>query len=98
MRALICLALLGCSTGSKPKPAYDPASAIGWIKSFADRACGCNNDKDCVHAIRDEYDQQSRALFKSRGAFAPSDQGGFDAEFHRFAMCGDAAGLTIWKP
>ena len=99
MRALIAIAiaLAACGSSKPAKPEIDATRAIETLRSYADRCAACNNDKDCVRLIRDEYDPYKRSLWKSREAYAPADQTAFDGHFNRFAMCGDAAGLTIWK-
>lgn len=96
MRALLIL-LVACGSSKPAKPDVDPKRAIESVTSWADRCLACNNDKECVRGLRDDYDKYKRGLFKSREVYAQADQQAFDAQFQRFAMCGDAAGLTIWK-
>ena len=97
MRALLLLSMFaGCS--SKPaKPDIDATRALETLTSYADRCATCNNDKDCIHPLRDEYDKYKRALWKSREVYTPAEQTAFDVQWDRFARCGDASGLTIWR-
>jgi hypothetical protein len=95
MRGLLIL-LVACGSSKPAKPEIDAQRAISVITSYAERCLACNNDKDCVRPIRDEYDPYKFQLTKSRELYTPAEQQAYDAQFQRFAMCGDAAGLTIW--
>jgi hypothetical protein len=97
MRVAIVFLIVACGSSKPAKPEIDSQRAIAVLTSYADRCLACNNDKDCVKPIRDEYDPYKRSLFKSREAYTATKQKAFDDQFGRFAMCGDAAGLTIWK-
>ncbi|MDB4953261.1 MAG: hypothetical protein JWO36_830 [Myxococcales bacterium] len=91
----IALSITACGKSSKPKPVTDPAAWIEAAKSFADRACVCQTDKDCLHGVRDEFDAQKAQLLAATFA-VPDDKAKFDAEILRLRSCGDAGGLTIW--
>jgi hypothetical protein len=97
MRVLLLLAVVACGSAKPAKPDIDATRAIETLKSYAERCLACNNDKSCVQAMRDEYDPYKRRLFKSRESYAAAEQQAFDQQFGQFAMCGDAAGVTIWK-
>ena len=97
MRALLLIALVACGSSKPVKPDIDATRAIETLKSYAERCLACNNEKACVQVLRDEYDPYKRRLFKSRESYAPGEQSSFDNQFGQFALCGDAAGVTIWK-
>jgi hypothetical protein len=89
---LVGLLLIACgkaSTRAPPRP-----EVIDVVRDLADRACGCNNDKECVRAIRDEWEPQKFDL--QRHGLTGADKATFESELMRLRMCGDAAGLTIW--
>ena len=95
MRVLLLL-LVACGSSAPPKPEVDAQRATDTVRSYADRCAACNNDKACVQPIRDEWDTYKRAIMKSRELYTPTEQVAFDEKFTKFAMCGDASGLTIW--
>ena len=97
MRALLLIALVACGSGKPAKPDIDAPRAVETLTAYAARCLACTNDKGCVQALRDEYDPYKRRLFKSRESYAVAEQQAFDYQFGRFAQCGDAAGVTIWK-
>ena len=97
MRALLVIALAACGSDKPAKPDIDATRAVETLRSYAERCLACNNDKACASAIRDEYEPYKRRLFKSRESYAPAEQQQFDYHFGQFALCGDAAGVTIWK-
>jgi hypothetical protein len=97
MRALLLLAVVACGSSKPAKPDIDATRAVETLRSYAERCLACTNDKDCVKALRDEYDPYKRRLFKSRESYAPAEQQAFDLHFGQLAQCGDAAGVTIWK-
>ena len=95
MKTLLLLALVACSAAKKqPPPAAGPL--IDTMKLFADRACTCETDKDCLHGVRDEYDAQKDQLLGNGARLTGDDKAKFDAELQRLHMCGDAGGLTFW--
>ena len=96
MRVLL-LFLVACGSGKPAKPEIEASRAISVLTDYGDRCLACNADKECVRPLRDEYDKYKRSLFKSREAYTPAEQTSFDTQFQRFALCGDGAGLTIWK-
>jgi hypothetical protein len=91
MKALLLVALVGLvGCGSKKHaPPVDPAPLIAAAHDLADRGCKCDTDKECIKAIRDEWDAQKDQLLAAHNAAV-------DAEISRLKMCGDAAGLTFW--
>lgn len=90
--AVLALAAIGaCEKKSAPKPRPE---LIETLRDFADRTCACETDKECVRAVRDEWDAV-RADVLDHG-LTGDDLNAYNAELHRFRMCGDAAGLTIW--
>ena len=97
MRVALLLLIVACGRSKPAVPEIDATRAVAVLTSYADRCLACNNDKECVKPIRDEYDPYKRSLFKSRELYTATEQKSFDDQFARFAMCGDAAGLTIWK-
>lgn len=97
MRIAALFLLVACGSSKPAKPEIDPKRANDVMASYAARCLACNNDKDCVHKIRDEYEPYMRSLHKSRESFIPADATAFDESWWKFQRCGDAAGLTIWK-
>jgi hypothetical protein len=95
MKKLILLALVACGS-SKKQPPPDPAPLLSAIHDFAERACQCDTDKQCIQAVRDEYDTQKEWLLGNGARLAGDDRAKFDADLQRLKMCGDAAGLTFW--
>lgn len=93
MKALVLLALGACGSGKQQAPA-DPAPVIAAAHELAERACTCDTDKDCVHAVRDAWDAQKDQLLAAR--LTGDDKTKLDAELQRLKACGDAAGLTFW--
>ena len=93
MRYCILVLLAACSLKDKPPPPRP--DLIETVRDFADRCEACNNDKACVHGIRDEWDGVKRDVMQH--GLTGEQKRQFDAERMRFGMCGDAAGLTIWN-
>jgi len=93
MRFCILLVFAACSFKDKPPPPRP--ELIDTVRDFADRCGECNNDKACVHGVRDEWDAVKRDV-QQHGLTGEQKQA-FDAELTRFKLCGDAAGLTIWN-
>lgn len=82
----------GCATKRKPPPPRPELIEV--VRAFADRACACGTDRDCVQPIRDEFDTQKADLLAN--GLTGDAKARFDSELSRLRMCGDAAGLTIW--
>lgn len=93
MRSLAALVLLLAACDDKKPPPPRP-ELIDVLRDFADRTCECGTDKDCVKAIRDEWEPQKKDLQKHGLSGEP--KAAYDAELLRFRGCGDAAGVTIW--
>jgi hypothetical protein len=92
MRFVVLLLLIGaCDKKSAPKPRPE---LIETMRDFADRTCGCDNDKECVRAIREEWDGVRQDVLNH--GLTGEQFAAYDAEFKRFGGCADAAGLTIW--
>ena len=89
MKTMLLLALVACGSSKKHAPPADPAPLIAAAHDLADRGCKCDTDKECIKAIRDEWDAQKDQLLGAHNAAV-------DAEISRLKMCGDAAGLTFW--
>jgi hypothetical protein len=96
VRALLLLALVACSSAKKQQPPPAAGPLIDTMKVFADRACACETDKDCLHGVRDEYDAQKDQLLGNGARLSGDDKAKFDAEHGRLQGCGDAGGLTFW--
>jgi hypothetical protein len=91
---LIALAVVAGACGkANHQPATDPRPYVDAIRTLADRACACGDDRTCLHAVRDDVDAQKSWLLGSK--LRGRDQG-FDAELLRMRQCGDAGGLTLW--
>jgi hypothetical protein len=58
--------------------------------------CACETDKDCLKAIREEWDAEKVELMNH--GLTGDQQAQFDAEIARIRSCGDAGGLTFWLP
>lgn len=83
--------LTACEKKSAPTPRPE---MIDTVRDFADRTCACETDKECVRAIRDEWDGVRRDVLNH--GLTGDQLATFDQELGRFRACGDAAGLTIW--
>ncbi|MGE0402240.1 MAG: hypothetical protein AB7T06_36395 [Kofleriaceae bacterium] len=91
----VALALLLLASACEKKTTRPPRpELIETLRDFADRTCACETDKECVRAIRDEWDTV-RADVLDHG-LTGADLSAYNAELDRFRLCGDAAGLTIW--
>ncbi len=93
-RALLLLAACGKSAPPGPPPAAAPL--IDEMKDFADRCDACKAERDCLHAVRDEFDQAKPALLANGARLAGDDKAAFDAQVMRLRVCGDGGGLTFW--
>jgi len=98
MTRIACLlALVACSksrTASAPPPAAAPL--IQAMHDFAERCDACKEDRDCLHALRDEFDAQKAQLLGDGARLAGDDKSRFDAETLHLRACGDGGGLTFW--
>jgi hypothetical protein len=54
----------------------------------------CETDKDCLKAVRAEFDPLKFDLQKH--GLAGEQKAAFDVELLRLRSCGDAGGVTIW--
>ncbi len=89
--ALVVLLAGACEKTSAPKPRPE---LIETLRDFADRTCACETDKECVRAIRDEWDGVRTDLLNH--GLTGDELAAYNHELGRFRHCGDAAGLTIW--
>lgn len=93
MRILLgLLVIAGCSSSSKPPPPRPELIQV--LRPLADQACQCGEDKDCLHAVRVNFDAV-KADLKDHG-LTGADLQTFDAEMMRLRGCGDAGGVTMW--
>jgi hypothetical protein len=99
-RAAIALsALLAIAACKKAKPAAPPPEAqplISAMHDFAVRCDACKEDRDCLHALRDEFDTQKNQLIGDGHRLVGDDKTQFDAELLHLRSCGDGGGLTFW--
>ena len=93
--AVIALVVLGCK-GSDPKPSMTPQQVIDAMTDLADRGCECGTDKECFHAIRDEWEQSRKSILYNAALLKGADLDAYNAQHKRFGLCGDAAGLTVF--
>ncbi len=64
------------------------------MRNLAEQACECGTDKECLRAVRVDFDAQKRD-FKANG-LTGDDKAAFDAELLRLRSCGDGGGVTMW--
>lgn len=79
----------GSASSAPPRP-----EMIDVVRSLADRACACETDKACLHALRDEFDAEKADVLNH--GLTGEQLGAFDTELRRLQACGDAGGLTFW--
>jgi hypothetical protein len=92
------LAMAACKSGAKKPPAGPPPTQIiSQVRGWADRACACQTDRDCMAPIVAEWEAAKWQLRDLAAQLPPSDRKAYDDELTRFSMCGDAAGVTVWK-
>jgi hypothetical protein len=98
-RALLALAFasaMGACGKSAPQPPPAAGPLIETITGFADRCDACKGDKECVRALRDEFDGTKTTLLANGARIAGDDKATWDRELLRLRACGDGAGLTFW--
>lgn len=93
---LLAITLLAACSAAKQQPPPAAGPLIATLHGFAERACACETDRDCLHGVRDEYDAQKDPLLAGGARLTGDDKARFDAELSRLKMCGDAGGLTFW--
>lgn len=91
--SIVLLGLIAACGSDKPPPPPRP-ELIQVMRGFADQACACGADRECLRTVRDGYDAQKRDL-RDNG-LTGNDKASFDAELHRLKLCGDGGGLTMW--
>jgi hypothetical protein len=92
---LLTLALAACSKSPKAPPA-PAAPLVQAMHDLADRACACGDARDCLKAVRVDFDAQKATLVPNAG-FTQADTDALGADRQRLRMCGDAGGLTMWN-
>ena len=90
----ILLALLAVAACSSDKPPPPRPELIETVRGLADQACECGTDKDCLRAVRVEFDAVKADL--ARHGLTGEPKQTYDAELLRLRSCGDAGGVTIW--
>lgn len=92
MRILLAvLAVAACSSSKPPPPRPE---LIEVIRPLADQACECGTDKECLRAVRSEFDAVKADLAKH--GLTGEDKRTYDAELLRLRLCGDGGGVTMW--
>jgi len=91
---VIALALVACSS-KKSAPPPRP-ELLETITVLAERVCACETDKECIRAIRDEWDAQKVDLMNH--GLTGDQKTQFETELQKMRGCGDAGGLTFWLP
>lgn len=92
MRTLLALLVVaGCSSSKPPPPRPE---VIEVIRPLAEQACECGTDKECLRAVRTEFDAVKRDL--ANHGLTGADLQTYDAELGRLRACGDAGGVTMW--
>jgi len=94
LAGFVALALAAC--GGKKAPPTPRPELIETVQVLGERVCACETDKECVRAIRDEWDAQKADLMNN--GLTGEQKAAFDAELLHVRACGDAAGLTFWMP
>jgi len=83
--------LAACGSDKPPPPRPE---LIEVMRGLAEQACECGTDKECLRAVRVDYEAQKRDL-KNNG-LTGDDKAAFDAELNRLQLCGDGGGVTMW--
>ena len=96
MKKWLFFALVACGKKAPPAPPPDPAPLIAQMKDFAARCDACKEDRDCLHALRDEFDGVKKQLVGDGARIIGDDKASFDAELMHLRQCGDGGGLTFW--
>jgi len=90
----ILLGVLVIAACSSDKPLPPRPELIDVVRGLADQACECGTDKECLRAVRVEFDAQKADL--ARHGLTGDAKQTYDAEMLRLRSCGDAGGVTIW--
>ncbi len=85
------LVVAACSSAKPPPPRPE---LIEVIRPLADEACECGTDKECLRAVRVQFDTVKADL--ANHGLTGEDLQTYDAELQRLRGCGDAGGVTIW--
>ncbi len=92
MRLLLGLLVIAACSSEKPPPPRPELIEV--IRPLADQACECGTDKECLRAVRVQFDAV-KADLKNHG-LTGEDKQTYDAELSRLRLCGDGGGVTIW--
>ena len=92
MRILLAVFLVASCSSDKPLPPRPELIEV--VRGLADQACECGTDKDCLRAVRVDFDAVKADLAKNGLTGEPKQT--YDAELARLRLCGDAGGVTIW--
>ncbi len=92
MRLLLGLLVVTACSSAKPPPPRPELIEV--IRPLADQACECGTDKDCLRAVRVQFDAVKVDL--ANHGLTGEDKQAYDAELLRLRSCGDAGGVTIW--
>ena len=88
--------LVACSKSGPPAPPPAAGPLINQMTDFADRCDACRADRDCLHALRDEFDQVKGPLLADGARIVGDDKATYDQQLARLRACGDGGGLTFW--
>lgn len=92
MRIFLGLLVIAACSSSKPPPPRPEVIEV--VRPLADQACECGTDKECLRAVRVEFDAVKMGL--ARHGLTGDDLQTYDAELMRLRSCGDAGGVTMW--
>lgn len=95
-RLVIAALLVAACKSSSPKMTMTPDQVIGAMRDYADRGCACGTDKECFHAIRDEWESSRGDILFNAKLLTGDDKAAYAAERQRFGLCGDGAGLAVF--
>lgn len=92
MRMLLgLLVVVACSSEKSPPPRPE---LIEVIRPLAEEACECGTDKECLRAVRVQFDAVKADL--ANHGLIGDDKQTYDTELGRLRSCGDAGGVTMW--
>jgi hypothetical protein len=92
VRIFLAVAMVAACSSAKPPPPRPELIEV--VRGLADQACECGTDKECLRAVRVEFDAVKVDLARHGLTGEPKES--YDAELFRLRSCGDAGGVTIW--